>query len=211
MTLKDTVYNFIAQQLVLGKIQRSEHLTEQSLAEQLGTSRTPIREALLQLEADGVLVRQAHKGFKIRYYTQKDSQELYTLIGLLDGKIAALASPYLTKKDYATMNFLVDSMDSAISNELFIKYNELQEQFHNVYLAKCPNDLLKRDLLNKKRSFIGKNYARLQPKVITDLLQATNQEHASILKLFQAHKIADLRHFIEQTHWSPQNSQYDIW
>ncbi|WEV38580.1 GntR family transcriptional regulator [Lactobacillus sp. ESL0680] len=207
---KDKVYNYLAQQLTLGKINRNDHITEQSLATQLGMSRTPIREALLELSMDNILERIPNKGFRVRYYTKKDIRELYTLIGLLDGKVAELTIDKLTESDYSLMQFYVDSMTSAIKNSLYTKYNELQDQFHAIYLDKCSNALLTNELLNKKKSFIGKDYAHLSSTEITNLLTQTNNEHQHIYYLFKKHKIDELRKYLEEVHWNPDNSRYDI-
>lgn len=211
MTPKDKVYNFISEQLTLGNLKRSDHITEQFLSSNLDMSRTPIREALLQLSAEDILERVPRKGFTLKAYTRKDVEELYNFIGLLDGKVAQLACDQLNSEDYALMKFLVDSMNSAIENKLYTKYNELQGKFHDVYMEKCQNCLLRTELQNRKKIFIGKSYIRMDPDSIQGLLKATNQEHTKIIKLFQAHDVLGLRKFLEDVHWNSKNAQYDIW
>lgn len=211
MSPKDKVYNFISEQLTRGNLKRSDHITEQFLSDNLGMSRTPIREALLQLSSEDILQRVPRKGFVLRSYTRKDVEELYSLIGLLDGKVAELTCDELTSEDYAVMKFLVDSMYSAIDNKLYTKYNELQEKFHNVYMQKCQNNLLRTELQNRKKIFIGKSYIRLDPSSIQSVLKITNNEHQKIIDLFKSHSKEELRQFLENVHWNSQNAQYDIW
>lgn len=211
MNPKEKVYNFISEQLTSGRLQRSDRLTEQYLADHLGISRTPIREALLQLAADDILEREPRKGFKLKRYSEQDVEELYELIGILDGRVAQLALPLLTGEDFANMNFFIDSMYSAIDLELYTKYNELQEQFHDVYIKKCKNSLLKNELYNKKKIFIGKSYCRVDKDIIKDLLCTTNEEHETILALFKDQKDFEVRHFLETIHWNKKNARYDIW
>lgn len=55
LSLKDHVYNFIAEQIRLGKLNSNEKVNEQDICQQLNISRTPVREALIQLAADGFL------------------------------------------------------------------------------------------------------------------------------------------------------------
>ena len=211
MNPKEKVYNFISEQLTSGKLKRSDKLTEQYLADQLGISRTPIREALLQLAADDILEREPRKGFKLKSYSERDVEELYELIGLLDGRVAQLTLPFLTEEDFTVMKFLVDSMYSAINLELYTKYNELQEQFHDVYIKKCENSLLKNELYNKKKIFIGKSYYRVDKDKIKKLLLTTNEEHETIYKLFNEQKDLEVRHYLETVHWNKENARYDIW
>lgn len=211
MDPKDKVYNFISEQLTSGKLQRSDRLTEQYLVDHLGLSRTPIREALLQLASDDILEREPRKGFKLKSYSERDVEELYELIGVLDGKIAQLTLPLLTEEDFSLMKFLIDSMYSAIDHGLYTKYNELQEQFHNVYIKKCENSLLKNELYNKKKMFIGKSYCRVNKNMIQNLLRTTNEEHETIFKLLKAQDGIEVRRFLETIHWNKKNTRYDIW
>ncbi|WP_125588447.1 GntR family transcriptional regulator [Companilactobacillus jidongensis] len=211
MEPKEKVYNFISEQLTLGKLKRSDRLTEQYLVDNLGISRTPVREALIQLSADEILEREPRKGFRIKTYTKKDVEDLYELIGVLDGKIAQMEIDVLTPDDYALMNFLIDSMYSAIDNELYTKYNSLQEQFHNVYLDKCSNSIIKNELITKKKIFIGKAYSRIDKNIIQELLRHTNDEHKQILQYFEEKNTTELRSFLENVHWNIKNAKYDIW
>ena len=211
MTPKEKVYNFISEQLTQGTLTREDKLTETFLAENTGLSRTPVREALLQLAADNILDREPNKGFKLKHYSQEDVENIYQIIGVLDGKIAYEVCELLSDTDYATMQFLIDSMYSAIKNSLYTKYNELQEQFHQVYTNYCKNTVLTKDLLDKKKIFIGKTYSRVDAHLIQNVLMTTNDEHQTILNLFMQHKRKEVRDFLEYTHWNVENAQYDIW
>lgn len=211
MENKEKVYNFISNELTTGELKRGGRLKEKYLVDHLNISRTPIREALLQLSAEGILERNPGKGFKLKTYKKKDVEELYELIGVLDGKIAELSTPYLTEKDFSIMSFLIDSMNSTIENELYTKYNELQNQFHNVYIQKCRNILLKNELISKKNIFIGKSYHRINEKNIKNVLHSTNKEHETIFKLFKTGNKQEVRNFLELTHWNKKNARYDIW
>lgn len=211
MNPKEKVYNFISEQLTLGNLKRDDRITEQFLVDNLGISRTPIREAMLQLASDDILEREPRKGFKLRSYTKYDVENLYQLIGVLDGKIAQLTIDKLTETDFSLMKFLIDSMYSAIENELYTKYNELQEQFHGIYINKCANAIIRNELIIKKKMFIGKTYYRVDSNIINNILHTTNEEHETILRLFQEKKDRELRDFIENTHWKTENAQYDIW
>lgn len=211
MDAKTKVYNFISEQLTTGSLKRSNRLTEQYLVDHLGLSRTPIREALLQLAADDIIEREPRKGFKLKSYTKRDVEEVYELIGVLDGKIAEESLSYLTNKEYSFMEFLIESMDAAINHELYTKYNDLQEQFHEVYTQLCKNETMKQDLLSKKKIFIGKAYYRIEHADIKEILKGTNDEHRTILRLLKEKKGEEVRSFLEKVHWRKENAQYDIW
>ena len=119
MSAKDQVYKFISDQLTSGKLSRNDHITEQYLVNSIGLSRTPIREALLQLASTGILIREPRKGFRIKQFTKEDVEDIYEIIGTLDGRIAQLTANQLTEKDLSIMQFLIKSMDAAIDTELY--------------------------------------------------------------------------------------------
>lgn len=211
MDVKDKVYEFISEQLTLGKLEKNDRITEQFLVDNIGLSRTPIREALLQLASDGILEREPRKGFKLKTFKKKDLEDLYVLIGTLDGKIIEMVMNQMTEEDFSMMNFLIDSMDSAIENSLYTKYNELQVQFHDIYIDKCHNQVLKQEIKNKKKIFIGKAYSNVDSSIIKEVLLKTNQEHRQMLELMRHKETIKLRYFLEDVHWKKENVEYDIW
>ncbi|MGO2083496.1 GntR family transcriptional regulator [Vagococcus sp.] len=208
--IKDDIYQFISEQIIRGNYQKEERLIEQNIAEHLNISRTPVREAMFLLTADDILEHEPRRGFKLKQFTERDMEEIYEVIGVLDGKIAQLTINQLQAEDYATMNFLIEAMNAAIDNSLYIKYNELQFEFHEVYIKKCSNQKLVEDIEKKKKLFIGKGYP-MERVDIKQILYQTNEEHRKILALFEAKKSAELRNFIEEVHWRTDNACYDVW
>ncbi|MBO0476051.1 GntR family transcriptional regulator [Vagococcus sp. DIV0080] len=207
---KEKVYLFLTEQLRNGELQKKDKLSEQYFAEKLNISRTPVREALFQLAADGILEHTPRKGFKIKEITEKNREDIYELIGTLDGKSAFLAGPHLTESDFKHMQFLIETMNSAIKNELYTKYNELQREFHNVYQSKCQNDLIFENLEKYNRFFIDENY-NINSSQIQEILYKTNSEHQKILDYFIAGDFITLREFIEKIHWRIEGAKYDTW
>ncbi|GMA07901.1 GntR family transcriptional regulator [Tetragenococcus halophilus subsp. flandriensis] len=211
MDIKTKVYNFLSEELTRGNLERNDYITEQYLVDNVGLSRTPIREALFQLVAEDILEKEPRKGYKFKSYSASDIKHLYELIGVLDGKVAADTLDKLTKEDYAFMRFLIDSMYSAIKNGLYTKYNELQMQFHNVYTNKSLNNFIVEELINKKNVFIGKAYPKVDPTKLHDLLMQTNKEHEKILKLLKNHDKYGIRKYLEEVHWNESYALYDTW
>lgn len=135
-----------------------------------------------------------------KYYfstAKRDVQELYILISVLDGKIVEMACNSLNNDDYALMKFLIESMDAATDNRLYTKYNELQSQFHDVYMIKCGNKIIADELSNKKNIFIEKNYMHTSPETISKHLTSANKEQKKLLDLLKQHKNRDARAYLE--------------
>src|SRR5262249_47924641 len=76
-TLKDQAYREIKQQLLAGHLEHERLYSAQHFAERLGVSRTPVREALLQLASEGFLVCLDVRGFKIREFSDQEIRDLF--------------------------------------------------------------------------------------------------------------------------------------
>ena len=88
LSLKDHVYNFIAEQIRLGKLNSNEKVNEQDICQQLNISRTPVREALIQLAADGFLDSAPRRGFRVKPLTKKEGEDIYHILAPLDALAA---------------------------------------------------------------------------------------------------------------------------
>lgn len=211
MDTKQKIYNFLIQQLESGALTYEDRITEQSLVEHLGVSRTPIREGLLMLVYEEFLEKEANKGYSFKKYTEKDVEDLYQIIGILDGKVAELTVDYLTDQDIAHMRFTKDSMDSAILNELYTKYNKLQSEFHQIYINRCLNKTMAEELSRYKSKLIGIDYSNIPDDNKKEVLIQTNQEHGEIIALFEKKDGQGLRNYLENVHWRMDNAKFDLW
>lgn len=209
-TLKDHVYEYIAEQIRAGNLLPDQRINENVICEELNISRTPVREALIQLSAEGILENKARRGFIIRSMTEQDVRELYTVIGVLDGYAAQLACDALTDQDYADLSFYIDTMDLAIKAGNFEMYHKQQVIFHQLYIDKCGNSALIDTIAKSKNKLLKKTYSEEIHKDTKDVLYATNKEHREILRLFQEKDKDGLFKYLAETHWTPAYAAYDV-
>lgn len=209
LSLKDHVYNYISERINTATLKPDDKISESQVSEELHISRTPVREALIQLASDGYLDNLPRKGFRVKYLNVQKAQDLYEVIGTLDGHAAAMCVDLLENSDIVKMNFLAQSMDSAIKSGLSNKYYELQMEFHNIYLNLCPNKELT-ELLNKlKNNFIRKYYVFENPDNEFAILRETNEQHYEMIRLFKEHNALELEKFIRDIHWNSNKAQFD--
>ena len=209
-TLKDHVYDYIAAQIRAGELTPGQRVNENIICEELGVSRTPVREALIQLAAEGVLENQARKGFTIYSMTEKDIREIYSVIGLLDGYAAQQACDVLTKQDLADMAFYIETMDLAIHSRNLEMYHKQQESFHQIYINKCGNSVLIDSIRQMKNKLLKKTYFDDEAGTTRDALLKTNSEHRTLLQLFEARDKNGLFLYLSETHWSPVHVAFEI-
>lgn len=211
MLLKDHVYNYISEKINNGDLNPDDKIGEAQIVEALNISRTPVREALIQLASDGYLESLPRKGFKVKRINEKNAIEIYNIIGPLDGRAAYLSLKNITNEDIKQMQFLFDSMRSAIDIGLYEKYYTLQLEFHNIYTLKCGNEQLILFLSKMKKNFMRKFYTADDNENLEEVLRCTNEEHGEILRLFRENDGVGLQNYIRDIHWDDKKSKFDTW
>jgi DNA-binding GntR family transcriptional regulator len=144
--LTELAYLSVRQSLVDGSLAEGERLTEESLATQLGISKSPIREALTRLESEGLLCIEARRGAYVRMFTSKDVSDLYDLRELLEVHAVGLA--------VITPTFLHELAESIEHTQIHLQagdriaHVEEDIRFHNLISAATGNEELRRILEN---------------------------------------------------------------
>lgn len=206
LTLKDHVYNYIAEQIRGGSLVPGKKINENSISEKLNISRTPVREALIQLSSEGLLENVPRKGFIIKHLNVEEAKEIYLIIGIMDGVAVSLACPFITEQAIKDMEFYITSMDLAIDMANFSMYHKLQEDFHNVYLSLCPNKSLVNLLIQLKKKFLRRSYVAEPQSNMKDILFVTNNEHREIIRLIKENDTAGLEKYLREVHWNTQKA-----
>ena len=210
LSLKDHVYQYIAEQISKGELVPGKKINENEICKQLSISRTPVREALIQLATEGVLENVPRKGFIIKEMKEGEARQLYQVIGLLDGLAAQLACPRLAEKHLRDMAFYIDSMELAIDSENYEMYYKQQEIFHEIYLEECGNEVLVSVLSQLKNKFVSKTYDLASDNHGKEILHTTNQEHQVILELFRKKDAKGLLNYLQTTHWNPELASTEV-
>lgn len=209
-SLKDHVYDYIANQILKGNLLPNEKINENKICQELNISRTPVREALIQLSSENVLENVPRKGFVLRALNAKEAAELYEVVGVLDGYAAVLACPKLTDKILKDMEFYINSMDLAISSGNYEMYYKQQEIFHELYLLECGNSTMIDTLIKLKNKFMTKSYDISKMEDVDAILYETNNEHKEIQRLFREHNTAELETYIRDIHWEVAKAKTEV-
>lgn len=209
-TLKDHVYDYIEAQIQNGSLRSNQRINEAAICEKLNISRTPVREALIQLSAEGVLENTARKGFVLKEIKEQDVRELYAVIGILDGFAAKLSCTRLTESDLSDMAFYISAMDLAIQSGNYPMYDKHQLIFHKLYMEKCGNRVLVETIERAKKKLLKRTYIDDPDESYKEILSATNQEHREILALFQKQDGDGLLTYISEVHWRPAHVPCEI-
>ncbi|WP_028829175.1 GntR family transcriptional regulator [Proteocatella sphenisci] len=210
MSLKDHVYDYISENIKDGSLKPGDKINEQHLSDKLNVSRTPVREALIQLAAEGLLEAEPRRGFRVKPLILEEAKDLYQLIGHLDAMAATLSLDNMTKEDIKLMKSLQVQMSKEIESQDFDKYYKLQIDFHNVYLRKCSNKQLITMLEQLKMRFIKRGYSDKDSDRLSDVFHETNSQHSKIIELFESKDAKALEEFLKEKHWSIDYADLDV-
>ncbi len=210
-TLKDHVYDYISKKINDGSLKPNERISENKICDDLEISRTPVREALMQLASEGYLEKTPRKGFIVKELSLERVQKLYSIIGCLEALAATLAMDRLTDEDLKNMEDILIKTDRAIVDMDYTEYYKLQTEFHNIFIEAADNDELMQLLMSIKKNFIRQTYITDKEQVDTLLrvVQETHKEHWEIYRLFQEKENDKLEKYLRNVHWHVKYARYD--
>lgn len=129
VSLADQVFKKLETDILSGKYQRGESLTESRLSVELGVSRTPIREALRRLEQEH-LIEEASKGVIVVGISEKDLADIFEIRNALEGKAAALAAENYTEGQIDILREALEFQEFYLSKHDADRIKSMDSQFH---------------------------------------------------------------------------------
>ncbi|HEV7846553.1 MAG TPA: GntR family transcriptional regulator [Thermoleophilaceae bacterium] len=126
-TLDAFVVDELRERIVSGELEAGTKIDQQALAEELGVSRMPVREALRRLSAEGFVELLSHRGAVVVQLSDEEIIEVYEMRGVLQGLASRLAVPNYTDQDVAQIKQLLAKMDATRDVSA---WTELNQEFH---------------------------------------------------------------------------------
>lgn len=142
LSLKDKVYEAIKDAILSLELEPGQALVESRLAEQLGVSKTPIRDALQELEREGFVTRIPYKGTYVAPVDAKDLEEVLQLRAALEGLAVRLAVPWLTAEEREAAEKLLDGAEAALARGDPDRCSTLGNEFHQLFMRRAENQRL---------------------------------------------------------------------
>ena len=195
-SLVEQIREHITWGIIQGNYSPGQQMVEAELQEQLGVSRTPIREAFRILEQHGFLVNLARRGTYVRKITEQDIRNNFPVRAYLEGLAARLAVANLTGKEIQDMQSALSKMEKAGKANNFMSYFTEHDRFHMVFINGSNNGLLIDMVKNLRRHAL---WFRLSYKWHQENYKQAIPLHKNILKLFKK-KDADGAEFLVKDH-----------
>lgn len=210
-SLKDIVYDYISEQIRTKALMPGEKINENTICAALEISRTPVREALIQLSNEGYIEQIPRRGFVVREVSLERANNIYEIIGVLEALATTDCLKHPESLDLELMRDLARQMDLAIDQGDYDLYYHLQNRFHESFIQSSGNEDLIRILASLKKTFIKQSYnATGSEALYKDALRKTNEEHWKMLALFEAGDAAALRRFVRDVHWNVKYADMEI-
>lgn len=129
-SLGDAIYRQLRQDLMRGKLRPNQKVTIRGLAEGLGTSSTPVRDAVQRLLRDNALEQRSMRDVRVPVLSVEEYLEISRIRAELEGLAAERAAELALDKDVARLQKLVERNEEAIASERWPQANELNQKFH---------------------------------------------------------------------------------
>ncbi|MGQ9801316.1 MAG: GntR family transcriptional regulator [Candidatus Saccharicenans sp.] len=198
-SLKEQVYDFLREQMRRGEILPGSVIDLEETSKKLGVSRTPLRDALLQLENEDFVTILPRRKVVVNVLTARDIKNYYEIIGALESIAILKAFDRLGPQDIDRLEQLNREMKQAIEADDFDLYYEKNLAFHNVYLEACGNEKLMRIVNNLKKRL----YDFPRPAgFVKEWEQSSTGEHARFIECLRRGQKEEAARFIRDVHWS---------
>lgn len=141
-SLTSKVYDHIRNGILDGSYKDGDYLVETRLAEKLQVSRTPIREALKQLELEGLVLSMPNRGVVVQAISENDIDDIYIIRQMLEGLAAYWAAQRRTQEQLDALAEKVDLMDFYTGRGGAAQLSRLDNEFHELIYRACASRML---------------------------------------------------------------------
>lgn len=182
-SLSGRVFNLLREDILNGKYSENEELKEVAIGNELGVSRTPVREALRQLELEGLVQIIPNKGAYVTGITPKDVKDIYMIRTSLEGMCARLACENITDEQLEELEENVYLASFHASKGHMEQLTELDNRFHHILYEACDSKMLQ-NLLEDFHHYV----IRLRKKTLSTARgSVSNDEHKAIMEAIKEH------------------------
>ncbi|MCQ2080213.1 MAG: GntR family transcriptional regulator [Lachnospiraceae bacterium] len=181
-SLRGRVFHKLREDILNGKYKENEELKEVAIGNELGVSRTPVREAFRQLELEGLITIIPNKGAYVTGISPKDVHDIYMIRSSLEGMCAKLACENITDEQLEEMEENVYLAQFHASKGHMDQMAELDNRFHHILYEACGSKMLQ-NLLQDYHQYV----IRIRKKTLTTSRGvSSNEEHKLIMEAIKS-------------------------
>jgi DNA-binding GntR family transcriptional regulator len=178
-SLTSAVAEKLRDQIIRGEIPEGAQLRQDAIATQYHVSRIPVREALRQLDAEGLIAIVPNRGAIVPALSPDDIEELFSIRALLEPEVLKLSIPRLTEDDFSEADALLHKYAHELQQDHVSEWGRLNSQFHSILYSRANQPRFMAIIRNVNSS--GERYTRLQ-LYLTHGVNRAHEEHRRILE-----------------------------
>ena len=177
--LSQKVYNTLKKEIVRGILEPGSRLSENKLAKEMDVSRTPIRETMRKLVAEGLVETSPNKRIIVSEFSLTDMREVLLVRGALEGLAASIAAKKINREEIDKLGKTIAQMSFYIIKNNLSSYCELDDKFHDQIISICGNRWI-----IKVRENLGNFIYRYRYKSLSvpGRLKNSLEEHQAIME-----------------------------
>ncbi len=181
--LRDMAYEHIKEAIRQARVQPGQPLSETRLSQQLGISRTPVREALQVLAQEGLVQIIPGRAVTVAAPSVQDVMDAVHIRSILEPELARLAAKHITLEQLRTLEEAQRSLEAAVAAQDRAAWSRADNGYHEVLSAACPNQLLG-DLAMEFRNRVS--YLSTDSQGNWERITVCTQEHRTIVDMIAA-------------------------
>lgn len=182
-SLRGRVFHKLREDILSGRYEEHDELKEVTIGEEMGVSRTPVREAFRQLELEGLIQIIPNKGAYVTGITEKDVKDIYMIRSLLEGLCARWATEHITNEQLEEMEENVYLAKFHAGKGHMEQLAELDNRFHDIMYEACNSKMLEHQLRNFHEYVLR---VRRNTLSSANRGKASNEEHEQIMEAIKA-------------------------
>ncbi len=187
LPLRDVVFNTLRKAILKGELKPGERLMEIALAERLGVSRTPVREAMRKLELEGLVVMIPRRGAQVANITEKDLNDVLEVRIALENLSIENACTRMTEEQLSQLWEAAKVFERTMADGNLVKLAEADVAFHEVIYQSSDNRRLNQVLNNLREQIYRYRVEYLKDEETRNLLVKEHEE------LYEAIKARDVK------------------
>ncbi len=185
--LREIVYEVLKHAIITGEIPAGRHIVETDVAESMHISRTPLREALRELEKDGLLEYIPRRGMLVRAFTLADVEETYTIRNALEMATLPAIIRNATAEDVAELYRQLREMDDVMAQKQFETLSPLARDFHHHLTGLCHQNRILRAIEGQDEFITRFSAMAIRQE---NRLTAAHEEHYQLVRYVEQKDLA---------------------
>jgi len=186
--LNQKVYRVLKESIIEGFLEAGTKLLENKISEKMHVSRTPVREAMQKLAAEGFVKMIPNKTMVVTKVSFEDIKEVLQIRGVLEGLAARIAAKKINRQEIDELEKIITQIDLYVAKKDLSSYCKLSDEFHDFILSICGN----KRIIQIRDNLIGFIYRfRIKSLSVPGRLKCSLEEHRAIMESLKKHNSED--------------------